>query len=98
MLFKLSTTYWDCSERPLSSEAVFENALVWFIVSELRSATVPPYSTQEDLTPLLSPWLSISPDSFISAVVSLPHTVKTPKPRTGKRKFRLPITKGLKLG
>lgn len=50
------------SRSALNLDAVCENTLVWFIVSELCSAMVapPPNSTQEDLAPLLSPRLSIA--------------------------------------
>lgn len=58
----------------------------------------PPNSTQEDLAPLLSPRLSISPDSFINAVVSLPHTVKTLKPEQREKEIPAANHKGAQTG
>lgn len=58
----------------------------------------PPNSTQEDLAPLMSPQLSIPPNSFINAVVSLPHTVKTPKPKQREKEIPAANHKGAQTG
>lgn len=55
----LVALFWKPSCSALNLDATFENTLVWFIVSELRSATVPPYKTW------LPSWVPGSPSPWI---------------------------------
>lgn len=111
MLFKVVNYLLGLFKKPsrsdLNLDAVFENTLVQVYCFRASFCNPPssththnplPNSTQEDLAPLLSPQLSISPNSFINVVVSLPRTVKTPKLEQREKEIPTANHKGAQTG